>query len=179
MEPATTEGLGGGLGVLQIALHHRVAAHEDLAQGRAVLRHRLQGLWIGHHQPIQGRITHTLAGFDPSPLLQRLFIPLLVPGADGDRAVDLGQAISVGDADAHLLDRTDHLGWWRSARDHCLHRVADGGFVGIGHVHQGVEHDGRATQVTDPVLADQVEDLLWIDPAQEHMGAGQGGDGPG
>src|SRR5690606_4411920 len=33
MEPAALEGFGGGGRVLQVALHHGVAAHEDLADG--------------------------------------------------------------------------------------------------------------------------------------------------
>ncbi|MNL81194.1 hypothetical protein D3C87_2082310 [compost metagenome] len=33
--------------------------------------------------------------------------------------------------------------------------------------------------MADPVFADQVEDLLRVDATEEHMHAGQGGDGPG
>jgi len=84
----------------------------------------------------------------------------------------------VGDLDAHLLDRTDHLGRRRGAGDHGVDRMVDGGLGGVGHVDQRVEHDGRAAQVADAVLADQGEDLLRVDAAQEHVHAGQRGDGP-
>ncbi|MNQ31925.1 hypothetical protein D3C85_453080 [compost metagenome] len=178
MEPAALEGLGSGGGVLQVALHHRVAAHEDLAEGLAVARHRLEGLRIADHHPFQGRVAHALAGLDARPLVERQGVPFGVPGAHGDRAVDFGEAVDVGDLDAHLLHRTDHLGRRRRAGDHGVDRMVDGGLGGVGHVDQRVEHDGGAAQVADAVLADQGEDLLRIDPAQEHVHAGQRGDGP-
>ncbi|MNZ32539.1 hypothetical protein D3C78_498700 [compost metagenome] len=178
MEPAAGEGFLGGAGVLQVALHHRVAAHEDLAEGLAVARHRLEGLRIADHHPFQGRVAHALAGLDACPLVERQGVPLLVPGAHGDRAVDFGEAVDVGDLDAHLLDGADHLGRRRGTGDHGVDRVVDGGLGRVGHVDQRVEHDGRAAQVADAVLADQGEDLLRIDPAQEHVHAGQRGDGP-
>ncbi|MNQ61278.1 hypothetical protein D3C85_755910 [compost metagenome] len=102
-----------------------------------------------------------------------------MPGADRHRAVDLGQAVDVGHADAHGFHRAYHLGRWRRAGDHGVHRMVDGGLGRFRHVHQGVEHDGRAAQVGDLVLADQGEDLLRVHPAQEHMHAGEGGHGPG
>jgi hypothetical protein len=58
------------------------------------------------------------------------------------------------------------------AGDHGVHRVVDGGLGRVGHVDQGVEHDRRAAQVADRVRGSG-EDFLRIDPAQEHMGAGQ------
>ncbi len=159
MEPAAGEGFLGGAGILQVALHHGIAAHEDLADGLAVARHRLEGLRVGHHHPFEGRVAHALARLDRGASLQRQVVPLAVPGADRDRAVDLGEAVDMGDADAHLFHRADHLGRWRGAGDHGMHRVVDGGLGRVGHVDQGVEHDGRAAQVADLVLADQGEDL--------------------
>src|SRR5690606_24289318 len=179
MEPATFEGFGGGARVLQVALHHGIAAHEDLTDGLAILGHRLQGLGVGNHDPFQGCIAHTLAGFDIRALLQRQLIPLAMPGADSYRTVGLGQAVDVGDLDAHFFHRTDYLGRRRCARDHGVHWMVDGGLGFRWHVDQGVEHDGRAAQVSDLLLVDQVEDLLRVDPAQEYMHASHGGDGPG
>ena len=60
VEPAATERFGGGFGVFQVALHHGVAAHEDLAQRVAIACHRLECLRVGHHQPVQGRVAHAL-----------------------------------------------------------------------------------------------------------------------
>ncbi|MNG93656.1 hypothetical protein D3C79_526310 [compost metagenome] len=178
VEPAATEGFGGGFRVFQVTLHHRVAAHEDFAQGIAVAGYWLKGLRVGDHQAVEGRVAHALARLDPCALFQRQFIPFVMPGTHGHRAVDFGQAVGVGDLDAHLFHGADDLGGWRGAGDHGLHRVLDGRLGRLGHVDQGVEHDRRAAQVADPVLADQGQDLLRVDPAQEHMGAGQRGDGP-
>ncbi len=134
---------------------------------------------VRDHQPVEGGVAYPLAGLDLRTLFQRQRIPFLVPGAHGHRAVDLGQAIGVGHLDAHLLDGTNDLGRGRCAGHHRLHRVLDGSLGCLGHVDQGIEHDRRTAQVADPVFADQVQDLLRVDPAQEHVGAGQGGDGPG
>ncbi len=51
VEPAALEGFGGGRGVLQVALHHGVAAHEDLADGLAVPGRGFEGFRVGHHHP--------------------------------------------------------------------------------------------------------------------------------
>ena len=102
-----------------------------------------------------------------------------MPGTHGHRAIDFGQAVGVGDVDAHLFHGANDLGRWCGAGDHGLYRVLDGGFGCLGHVDQGVEHNRGAAQVGDPVFADQGQDLLRVDPAQEHVRAGQGGDGPG
>src|SRR5690606_19505451 len=147
MKPAALEGFGGGGRVLQVALHHGVAAHEDLADGLAVLRYRLQGLRIGDHDPFQGRVAHALTGFDLGAFLQRHLIPLVVPGTDGHGTVGFGQAIDVGHLDAHCLDRADDLGRRRCAGDHGVDRMVDGGLGFRGHVDQRVEHDGGAAHV--------------------------------
>ena len=47
VEPAAPECLGGRLRILQIALHHRVAAEHQLADGLAIRRHRRHGFRIG------------------------------------------------------------------------------------------------------------------------------------
>ncbi len=49
-------------------------------------------LRIGNHQPFQGRIAHALARLDPCALVQRLLIPLVMPGANGHWAVNFSQA---------------------------------------------------------------------------------------
>ncbi|MCY1506165.1 hypothetical protein D9M68_404040 [compost metagenome] len=179
VEPAAGEGFLGGAGVLQVALHHRVATHEDLADGLAVARHRFEAGRVGDHHAFQGRVAHALARLDARALVQRLLVPLAFPGTHRDRAVDLGETVDVGDPDAHLLHRADHLGRRRGAGDQRVDRMVDGGLGRGRHVDQRVEHDRRAAEVGDPVLADQVEDLLRIDPAQADMYAGHGGYGPG
>ena len=62
MEPAAREGLGGGGRVLEIALHHDVAAEHDLAEGLAVGRHGLHGLGVDHVEGFEHRIAHALPG---------------------------------------------------------------------------------------------------------------------
>ncbi len=178
VEPATFECLGRGTRILQIALHHGVAAHEDLADGFAIARGRFEGFRVGDHHSFQGRIAHALASLDRRPLIQRQSVPLGMPGAQSDRAVNLGEAVDVGDVDAHFLHRANHLGGWRGTSDHGLDRVIDGRLGFARHVDQGIEHDRRAAQVGDLLVTDQGENLLRIHTAQEDMHPGQGSNGP-
>src|SRR5690606_30320610 len=179
VEPAAGKGFLGGAGVFQVALHHGVAAHEDFTDGLAVAGCRFHGFRIADHHAFQGRVAHALAGFYARPFIKAEFIPLIVPGTHGDRAVDLGQAVDVGALDAHFLHRADYLGRRRSAGDHGVHWMVDGCLGSRRHVDQCIEHDGRAAHVGDLLVADQGEDFLRIDTAQEHMHAGQRGHGPG
>ncbi|MNT69925.1 hypothetical protein D3C72_2082730 [compost metagenome] len=102
-----------------------------------------------------------------------------MPGAYGHRAVDLGQAVDVGDLDAHFFHRADDLGRWGGTGDHGVDRVIDGRLGRLGHVDQGIEHDRRAAQVADLMFTDQGEDPLRVDAAQEYVGACERRDGPG
>ena len=179
VEPAAGKGLGSRLRIFQVALHHGVAAHEDLANGLAVLRHRLEGVRVGYHDAFECGVAHALVGLEFCPLFQRQLIPLAVPGTDRHRAIDLGQAVGVGDLDTHVLDCADDLGRRRGTGNHGLDRVIDGGLGRIRHAGQGVQHNGGAAQVGDAVFVDQVQDLLRVDPAQEDVHTGHRGDGPG
>ena len=54
--------------VLQVALHHDVAAEHDLAHGLAVGRHRLHRLGVEHRHAFLQRVAHALAAVQPRPL---------------------------------------------------------------------------------------------------------------
>src|SRR5271169_3922544 len=53
MEPPAGEGLLRRLRILQIALHHDIAAHENLSHRAAVARHGRSRAWIGDHEALQ------------------------------------------------------------------------------------------------------------------------------
>ncbi|MCY1181709.1 hypothetical protein D9M73_222290 [compost metagenome] len=96
-----------------------------------------------------------------------------MPGTHGHRTVHLGQAINVGDLDAHLLDRANDFGRWSGARQHGVDRMIDSDFGRVGQVNQPIEHNRRPTQMADPMLMNQSEDFLRIDPTQEYMSPSQ------
>ena len=61
----------GRLRVLQIAVHHGVAAHHDLADRLAVARAPAQRLRIGDASPVERRIAHALPRHSRRPLAER------------------------------------------------------------------------------------------------------------
>src|SRR5258705_13594200 len=60
MKPAAGKGLPGGLFVLEIALHHDIAAEHHLAGGLAIARHGPHGFGIEHRDGFFERVRHTL-----------------------------------------------------------------------------------------------------------------------
>ncbi|MNS14555.1 hypothetical protein D3C72_461760 [compost metagenome] len=101
-----------------------------------------------------------------------------MPGANGHRAVDLGQPINVSHLDAHFLHRTDDLGRWCGACKHGVDRMIEGDFGRVGQVDQPIEDNRRTTQMADPMLVNQRENFVWVDAAQEHVSPGQRSDCP-
>ena len=68
MEPAAPERLGRGLRVLEVALHHVVAAHHDLAERLAVHGHVLHPL-VDHAHEVGDDEPLALPGRQAGPLV--------------------------------------------------------------------------------------------------------------
>ena len=176
MEHAAPERRGGLPGVVEVALHHVVAAHHDLAHGLAVagdvapvLPHHADR--VGHHH------RHALARQQPRALGRLLVGPLGLPLADGVRAVGLGEAVDVQHGRPEGLGLAEHRGVGRRGGGH--HHQAALERVGRGGVHEHREHGRRAAQVGDALLVDQAPDLLRAHRAQAHLRAAGGHDRPG
>ena len=179
MEPAAIESLGRGAGVLQVALHHQIAAHHDLAEGLAVLGHRLQGVRVGHHQAVEQQLAHTLTGLQAGTLLGRRRIPLVLPGTDHAGAVGFGQAVDVGDAEIQRLHGLDHRRGRRRAGGHRLDRAGLQRLQLVTGIGQHVQHDGRAAEMIDAMLGQRRVDGLGAHVTQRHAGADRRGQRPG
>src|SRR4030095_15684349 len=86
-------------------------------------------------EAVLGGVAHALSRLELRPLVCRQAVPLLVPGADRRRAIDLGQAIDVGDAEVLLLQRLEDGGpWWR------------GGGHGVGAARGGSRRPGQRSR---------------------------------
>ena len=59
-------------------------------------------------RPSMHGIAHALARLQPRLLGRRQRVPFVVPVADDGRAVDFGQAVDMGDVEAHALHLLDH-----------------------------------------------------------------------
>jgi hypothetical protein len=116
VEPSAAQGLGGGFGIVEVALHHDVPAHHDLAQGLPVGRH-LDPVVVVDGQLAGGDELDALARLDRRAVREgqaRVFGPRL---ADRDEGRGLGQAVHLGDRPAQLaLDALDGGGGGRRAR---------------------------------------------------------------
>src|SRR5438552_12275730 len=103
VEPAAADGLSGRVALLEVARHDVVAAHDDLTERDAVLRHVVH---VGVHDAheIEERVALPLAGGEARLLLERPRVPLRVPRAHGVRAVRLGEAVDMDGSEAELSE---------------------------------------------------------------------------
>ena len=111
--------------VLQIALHHDIAAEHDLADGLAVARHLFHGLGIDHGDGFLERVGHALPPLELRALGRRQIVPARLLGADGGGAVDFGQAVDMGQPDADAFGAFEHRDRRRGARDQPDHGLRD------------------------------------------------------
>ena len=167
------------VGVLEVALHHRVAAEHDLAQSYAVRRHRVHRLRVGHLHAVHGRVADTLPGHEGGALAQRQALPVGLGHADRGRPVGLGQAVEVGDAEAHALHRLDHRAGRCGTAGGDLHPLLEAALHLVRRVDQHGQHDRGAAEMRHLLVAQRGEDDGGIDLAQADMGAAGGSDAPG
>ena len=116
---------------------------------RAVGRHRLQRRGVGDLHLGQGRVAHALARHQAGALGERQLRPVRLLDADRGRAVALGQAVEMGDAEAHRAPwpRSPR---WAARRRRSRPRRSGRSAPHLGRrVDQHVEHDRRAAQMGD------------------------------
>ncbi|VTR67498.1 conserved hypothetical protein [Desulfosarcina cetonica] len=179
VEPTTGKGRLGGLGVVVVAQHDVVAAHDDLPHGLAVPRHRLHGLRVDHIHVLGDDIGNPLAGLELGPLVIGKAVPLGLPLAYAMGAEHLGQAIGLGNVGADALHVADDGGGRRGAGGHDLQTLFQVQFV-LGGVSGHADQNGRGgAQVGDAFLGDDLEDFLGNHLAQADMGGPHGRDAPG
>ena len=112
-------------GILQIALHHRVAAQHELAHRRTVGRHGFMRRGVHHRRFLDHRRDHALARHEGGLLVDRQVVQAGLPEADGRGAVGLGQPIQMCDGEAHRLHLRDHGRGRRGAAGGDLHRLRE------------------------------------------------------
>ncbi len=178
VEPAVADGARRRLRIVVIALHHDIAAHDDLAQSRAVSRH-LEVRFVDDADLARGDQLDPLAGFEHRPRCQRERAILGSRLADRDERRGLGEAVGLGDLPAELaLHPLDGGGGRRSARrddvDAARHLTADLGRCG-GEPDQ---HRGRGAEPGRPLVAEEAEDPGRLDLRQADVGGADGGHRP-
>ena len=173
MEPAALERRRGGLRVAVVALHDVVAPHGDLAHRRPVGRDvdelPVAQLEVHHPHPLGLDHPDALPGPQPRPLLRLEPVPLALPLAHRVRTVGLGEAVDVHDREAHPLGTRERrrAGRRRGGRDD----EAVVQHVGPRGVEDGGDDGGRAVEVGDPLVVDQLPDRVAAHLAQAHLDA--------
>ncbi|PAV67246.1 hypothetical protein WR25_02371 [Diploscapter pachys] len=151
VQPAASQGAAGGFGVVQVAFHHRVAAHHQLAQRRPVGGHRLAGFAIQDRGVLEHRMGHALAAHEPRASLQRQLVDAWLPQAQGTRAIAFGHAIGMGDAETARLHGGDHRAGRCGATGDHRHRLGRRGACRSMDQHR--HHHRRGAQVRRQVGA--------------------------
>src|SRR5262249_31462514 len=168
VEPSAAKRLGGGVGLLEVALHHVVAAHDDLSERLGVHRHILHVL-VDHPYEIEDHVALALARGLPGHLVGRQAIPLRVPGAHRVRAVRLGEPVDVHRPEAQLLELREERRRWRRAGDGARDGMRER--VGLGIVDDADLYGGRAAVVRHAFAVDQLPDAARLHAAQAHVGS--------
>ncbi|EDM49264.1 hypothetical protein MDG893_07700 [Marinobacter algicola DG893] len=179
VEPAVAERLFGGFLILQVPLHHRVAADTDLAHDISVSRYCFSADHIQHCDFIQAVHGNALAGHFFRPILQWQLLPFRLGHTQCRRAERFGQAIQVSNLEANLLCLADNTAGGRCATEsksggpgQCQARPSQ-------ILYQQVHHHRRPTHVGDTVVFDASVDLLTVHLPKTHMSTPDGGDCPG
>jgi hypothetical protein len=144
-EMITSERRLGGPVIGEVAGHHVVAAHEDLAHRRAVARH-VPHVLVDHAHEVRGRIALAVAGEEAGALLRGQVLPAVLPRAHRVRAVRLGQPVHVHDPDVERLHAPVQRRRRRRCGDHRGHALLER--AGVRMVEElGLDHLAERVQV--------------------------------
>ena len=172
MEIAVPNRLGGLLRLLPIALEHDVGAGTDLADGLAILRHRVAVV-------VQNLEVHADAGHaGAGAALVVLDFGVVVGMRDREQRRRFGEAVDLQEFPAEFgLQPLDEGGRRRGAGDGEARPGGDVVSVLVGVVENRAQHGGRHAGEGDLFPLDEVEDLGAVHRAQDDMGAAHAGDG--
>ena len=120
-----------------------------------------------------------MAGLKPRLLIEGQRRPLGLGRAHHGGAINLGQAIHVGNGNTHLLHGFNHRGRGRCRRGHHAHFLVKGLTLVIGGAGDHRHNNGRPTQVGHTVLGKGCVNALGRRAAHKHMGTREQRNGPG
>ena len=165
--------------VLEVALHHHVAAEHHLAHRLPVGGDRLHRLGVEDVERLERVIAHALARLQMRLGLGVERVPLVLPVVDHGGAVDLGQAVEMGDLEARLAHRLEHRGGRRRGGGEEAHEMRQRLLLVRARIEQHRHDDRRAAEMGDLVLGDQVVHRLGAHLAQADVHARLDADRPG
>ncbi len=165
MEPAALEGIGRGARILQIALHHHVAAEHHLPHGLPVGRNPHHRFGIHHREVLQRMVAHPLPRLAGGAVWRWQGVPHHLPVIDDGGAIGFGQAIEMRDIEAGFRHRGQHRLRRRRGSGEELDRVVQRLLFAFRRIEDRRHHDGRAAQVRHLVFRQGFPDQLGAHPA--------------
>src|SRR5690606_30576141 len=99
MKPSAGESFSRCLLVLEVPLHHDVAAEHDLADGFAVARHLAHRFRVKDGDGFLERVRNTLPSLELGALIAGEVVPTGLFGADRGRTVGLRQPVDMSEFD--------------------------------------------------------------------------------
>ena len=172
MEISVPNRLGGLLRLFPVALEHDVGAGADLADGLAILRHRVAV--VVQHLEVHADARHAGAG----AALVVLDFGVVVRMRDREQRRRFGEAVDLQEFPAEFgLQPLNEGGRRRCAGDGEARPAGDVVAVLVGIVEDRAQHGGRHAGEGDLFPLDEAEDLGAVHRAQDDMGAAHAGDG--
>ena len=165
--------------VLEVALHHHIAAEHHFAHRFSVGGHRPHRLGVHDVERLERMIANALARLEMRLRVGVERVPLVLPVVDHRRPIDLGQAVKMGHLEAGFAHRLEHGGGRRGGGGEEAHDVGQRPLLVVARVEQDRHDDRRAAHVGHLVLGDEIEDRLGAHLPQADMHARFHADRPG
>src|SRR4030095_11044494 len=176
VEPAAAERFRRRLGIVEVALGHVIADHDDLAQRLAVAGHVLH-LLVHHAHEVEDGVALPLAGRALRLLVPGTGVPFRVPLAHRVRAVGLGEAVDVYGTEVQLLELAEQGGGRRRRRHR--HRDRPGQAMRFRVIDDPDLHGGGAVVVGHALRLEQLPDAAGLDLPQADVRAAHCRHAPG
>ncbi len=179
MKPAARKGFRRRLLVLEISLHHHIAAEHDLAHGLAVARHFFHRLRVAHGKSFQHGIGHALPRLHLRALLRVELVPFVVPGVYHGGPVGFGEPINMDHVEALRLELADRRGGRRRGGGEIMDCVRQRFLLVLARIDEETHHGRRPRHMRHAVLGDGAEDVRRRHAAKAHMRSRDDAQGPG
>ena len=136
------------------------------------------GFNIHHRKAVHQIGAHTLARIQSSAGFYVQIIPSVVALTHRGWAINLGQAIHMGDFKSHRLHGFKQSRGWRCACNRAMHHMVYACFCRSRCIGQSCMHDGRCRVMGHFVFADQIQTQRGLKAAQTHKRAHFGSNTP-
>ena len=164
--------------VLEVPLHHGIAAHHNLADSRAIAGNRNHCLGISDRDRFDHGVGNALPRHLGEALVVRQRVPFRLEDARGRWPVGFGGPIKMSNSKAEGFHGPEDGGRRRRATGRNRYRVLERHSLIGGRVSQHIQYDRCAAEMRDPMLRDQPEDLCRLDLAKAYLRSAGGDNCP-